>query len=61
MKCPYAVNRVEKTISQFTYDEESRHIQTNSITENNAAFIDCLKEQCGAYKNGSCHYNEVTK
>lgn len=56
--CTNAVNRIEKTITQFTYDEENIHIQTNSITKNKAAFIDCLKAQCGAYKNGSCQYKE---
>lgn len=58
MKCPYAVNR--KTVSQTTYEYNEDGIPTfqQTVEDNQATFPDCLKHQCGAWKDGHCAYNE---
>lgn len=58
MKCPYAVNR--KTVSQTIYEYNEDGIPTfqQTVEENKATFPDCLKQQCGAWKDGHCAYNE---
>ena len=56
MKCPYAVNRQTITETVIEYDDEGNQTGYTEITNNNAAFINCLGEECGAYKNGECCY-----
>ena len=59
MKCPYAVHRITTTTTEHQYDEESKHIRTNEETTNQAVFVDCMKEECGAWQNGKCNYRGV--
>ena len=56
MKCPYAVNRDIISQSSYEYDEEGRQTVTTEIIHNDANFVNCMKEECGAYKNGRCNY-----
>lgn len=57
MKCPYAVHR--QTIRQTTIEYNGENMQTGytEIEKNSAAFLKCLKENCGAWQNGKCCYN----
>ncbi len=57
MFCPYAVTRIIKTTSYFEYDEDGRNTKAETTEYNNAVFVDCQKENCGAYKNKRCCYN----
>ena len=59
MKCPYAVNRHTVSQTAFTYDESGNQTFQQTIENNTADFLDCLKEQCGAFRNGRCQYNQV--
>lgn len=59
MKCPYAVSR--HTVSQtiFEYYEDGNQKFQQTIDHNTAEFVDCLKENCGAWNDGRCRYNQV--
>lgn len=59
MKCPYAVNRhmVQQTI--YEYDDDGEMTFQQVIEQNAADFVDCLKDDCGAWRDGRCQYNQV--
>lgn len=59
MKCPYAVNRhlVQQTI--YEYDDDGEMTFRQVIEQNAADFVDCLKDDCGAWRDGRCQYNQV--
>lgn len=59
MICPYAVNRTVVVQTKYGYNDEN--IQTSAVTIENsiANFLECQKENCGAYKDGRCCYNQV--
>lgn len=56
MKCPYAADRKIMTTQNILYDDEGNQIGMTEIITNNASFTECLKEECGAYKDSECHY-----
>lgn len=58
MKCPYAVNRIVQTKTEINYDAESKEDGSVVTTINNAEFINCLENQCGAFNpaTGRCEY-----
>ena len=57
MKCPYAVNRHRVTQTSIDYDEDGVEIGSQIVERNTAEFVNCLQENCGAWKNGRCEYN----
>lgn len=59
MKCPYAVSRHTVSQTVFEYDEDGKQTFQQTTEHNNAEFVDCLKEECGAWCDGRCQYNQV--
>lgn len=59
MKCPYAVNRLNVSQTDFQYDESGNQTFQQTIDHNTAEFVDCLEENCGAWRDGRCRYNQV--
>lgn len=57
MKCPYAVNRQMTTQTNFEYNVEGVQVFQQTVENNTASFVDCLKEECGAWKDGCCRYS----
>lgn len=59
MICPYAVNRTVVVQTKYGYNDEN--IQTSAVTIESsiANFLEYQKENCGAYKDGRCCYNQV--
>ena len=55
IKCPYAVHRKEDLISRSLNNGEGNSVLLQQF-DNRAFFADCLQENCGAYRNGRCHY-----
>lgn len=56
MVCPYAVNRHSVSQTVYEYDAEGIMKMYQTIEHNNAEFIECKKEECGAWCNGRCNY-----
>ena len=58
MKCPYAVNR--KTVLQTTFDHDENGVQVfqQTIEDNQASFLDCLMQECNAWKDVCCRYHK---
>lgn len=59
MKCPYAVTRHMTQQTVFEYDETGAQTMQQTIEHNVAEFIDCVQEECGAWKDGQCRYNQA--
>jgi hypothetical protein len=58
MKCPYAVNRKVVTQTSMQYDENGCQTSYTEYQNNQAEFVNCLEEECGAYnkETGKCEY-----
>ena len=54
--CPYAVHRRE-TIHNVTFEDDNGKCHTQSEIVNQAGFVVCLRERCGVFYDGKCHYN----
>lgn len=59
MKCPYAVNRHNVSQTAFQYDDDGVQTFQQTIEHNTAEFVDCLKDECGAWRDGRFQYNQV--
>lgn len=59
MKCPYAVNRNVNQQTIYEYGDNGEMTFQQVIENNTAEFVDCLEENCGAYRDGRCQYNQV--
>lgn len=58
MKCPYAVNRQVTTQTVIEYNAEGNQDGYTEVQTNLTVFIDCLQEECGAWKHGQCKYKD---
>ena len=56
MFCPYAVNRhtVQQTV--FEYNDDGSMKMSQTVDHNNAEFIKCKEQECGAWRDGKCCY-----
>lgn len=61
MKCPYAVHRKTITQSHIEYDDEGKQTDWTEIQNNTAFFVECQKENCGAWQDSKCCYGKVTE
>lgn len=59
MKCPYAVNRHLNQQTAYEYGENGETTFQQVIEHNTAEFVDCLKENCGAWHDGRFRYNQA--
>ena len=60
MKCPYnrsGSKQIYKIQRQYN-DDNLETIMEYNFNEK-YELMDCLKEECGAYSNGKCRYNQV--
>lgn len=59
MKCPYVVTRyiIQQVI--FEYDKDGQQTMRQTVERNEAEFIDCCRQEYGAWKDGRCRYNQV--
>lgn len=55
MKCPYNHGKVTECIQQ-THDENGFLVQQMTITMRQ--LMECAKEECGAWQDGRCNYNQ---
>ena len=56
MKCPYAVTRKEVNQTKIEYDENGNQSFYSEVRNNIAVFVECEKENCGAWQDGKCCY-----
>lgn len=56
MKCPYAVTRREINQTNMEYDENGNQTSYSEIRNSIAMFVNCEKENCGAWRDGKCCY-----
>lgn len=57
MKCPYTIfDIVQTNVNEFVYDESGNCIrQTHRLAEQKD-LMDCLREECAAWRDGRCEY-----
>lgn len=58
MKCPYAVNRNSQSLWKYKYRDDGQQDKVFNTEINNAVFVDCLEENCGAWQNNKCCYGK---
>lgn len=56
MKCPYSLNVQRVNQWAYEYDDEGRGSFTELIEREGVSFVDCLREECGAFYEGRCHF-----
>lgn len=56
MFCPYVRNTYTRVVKIY-YDEELQQ-EDGSILHEQYTNAECKKEECGAYFDGRCRYNE---
>ena len=59
MKCPYTVNRHVVQQTSYEYDSYGNAVMNQLIEHNTADFVERLEEQCGAWHDGRCRYNQA--
>lgn len=59
MKCPYAVDRRTVAQTSFEYNEDGALTFQQTVENNTASFVECLREECGAWQDGRCRYRGV--
>lgn len=57
MKCPYAVTRKKITRTEIIYDDNGNQTSYIEIKSNEAVFVNCEQENCGAWHDGKCFYS----
>lgn len=58
MKCPYVIDRKIITQTHIEHDEDGQQKDWTEVQNNKAVFAECEKENCGAWRNGRCCYNQ---
>ncbi len=60
MQCPYN-RKTETQCLQWTQDVNEDGIieRGQQVTRHEFGLMECLKENCGAWHNGRCHYASV--
>lgn len=58
MKCPYIKQNVTITTA-FTLKYEDGNCEAwNKIDNTSVELMNCLKDECGAWRNGRCNFRE---
>ena len=58
MFCPYAVDQITESHTEFRYDDDTGNpTSQHTIETNKAKFLLCKKEDCGAWNKGRCCYS----
>lgn len=59
MICPYNL-KAETTCQKWDQNSDENQILTDGKTTTRRVYeyMDCQKENCGAYYNGRCHYKD---
>ena len=58
MKCPYCVNTVQVVQTRNEFNESGCTTFSEEKSLLHRKFVSCLKEDCGAWQNGRCNYNQ---
>ena len=57
MKCPYAVHQKTVTQTHIEYNEDGNQKSWTEYQNNKAEFAECQGQECGAWRDGCCHYS----
>lgn len=58
MKCPYVIHRQTVIQTNTEYNQEGQQDNWIEVQNNTAEFAECQKENCGAWRDGRCHYKD---
>lgn len=56
MKCPYICNIEQVNQNKYEFDEEGRNNFHEHKLVEIKIFAQCLKEECGAWRNDKCNF-----
>ena len=59
MRCPYACKaKTEYETNQYEYNEDGNPTTYKTVRQYVFQQEDCVKEECGAWYDGRCHYKD---
>lgn len=58
MKCPYTTDTEQVNQTNYEYDDDGKTIFYEHKMVEHQTYIECLKEECGAYNDGRCRYKD---
>lgn len=57
MKCPYAIDQtVQINVNCYEYNENGNCVKHRQKLVEQHGLMDCLKENCAAWRDGHCEY-----
>ena len=57
MKCPYTILDIMQTnINEYAYDDSGNCVKQNHQLIEQKDLMDCLQEECAAWRGGRCEY-----
>lgn len=57
MKCPYTVDQtVQINVNLYTFDESGNCTKHRHELVEQRDLMDCLREECAAWRDGRCEY-----
>jgi hypothetical protein len=56
MKCPYENDIEQVNQTSYDYNESGQNTFYEHKLFEHRTFVDCLKENCGAWQDGKCNY-----
>ncbi|WHH58471.1 hypothetical protein [Petroclostridium sp. X23] len=59
MKCTYACNVEQVNQNRYEFDDDGRNTFHEHKLIELKHYIECLKEECGAWYDGRCHYSDI--
>lgn len=59
MKCPYNITVQQRTVHKYEHDTDGRIASEEIVLVETHPFVDCLQQECGAWQNGRCCYNDI--
>jgi len=57
MKCPYSVDIKQVNQNRYEYNDDGLTTFHEHILIETRTFMECPKEQCGAWQDGKCKYS----
>lgn len=56
MTCPYICDIVQTNQNKYEFDEDGRNTFHEHVLTEKKRPIECAGENCGAWRDGGCHY-----
>ncbi len=59
MKCPYNITIHQRVTHSYSYNIDGKIESEETVLVEKRPLLDCTGEDCGAWQNGKCGYNNL--